>query len=66
MGSKIIHKTEEERKAAVRKSLAKAMRETPWYCEVCRREYILGGKRMHLKTMKHERNYYKDKPLIEF
>ena len=30
------------------------------------KSYTLRGKFMHLKTKKHERNYYKNKPLIVF
>ena len=59
------HKTEEERMEARRRNQAKLMRESKWYCEVCQREYSLGGKHMHLNTAKHFRNFYKDKPLVE-
>ena len=59
------YKTEEERKAGRRRTHAELMRETKWYCEVCQREYTLGGKHMHLKTEKHSRNFYKVKPLVE-
>ena len=41
------------------------MRECKWYCEACQREYSLGAKYPHLKTVKHYRNYYKNKPLVE-
>jgi len=39
-----------------------------WYCDICKngKNYTLRGKFMHLKTKKHSRNYYKDKPLIVF
>ena len=39
-----------------------------WYCDICNngKNYTLRGKFMHLKTKKHSRNYYKDKPLIVF
>ena len=59
-----VYKTEEERKEARKRTLARCMRETPWYCSVCQREYTLGGKHMHLKTAKHSRNC-REKPLIE-
>ena len=58
------YKTEEERKQARRRNQAKLLRETKWYCEICQREYTLGGKHMHLKTAKHSRNF-NNKPLIE-
>ena len=58
------YQTEEERKAARRRNQAKLLRETKWYCDICQREYTLGGKHMHLKTAKHSRNFY-NKPLIE-
>ena len=60
----LSYKTEEERKQARRRNQAKLLRETKWYCEVCQREYTLGGKHMHLKTAKHSRNF-DNKPLIE-
>ena len=58
------YETEEERKQARRRNQAKLMRESKWYCEVCQREYTLGGKNMHLKTAKHSKNYY-NKPLFK-
>ena len=58
------YETEEERKKARRRNQAKLMRESKRYCEVCQREYTLGGKHMHLKTAKHPRNF-DNKPLIE-
>ena len=44
------YKIEEESIEAIRRNHAKLMRETKWYCDVCQREYTLGGKHMHLKT----------------
>ena len=62
LGRPLVYHIKEERKTAFRRSMAKCMRETPWYCEVCQRKYTLGGKHMHLKTAKHQRN--QNKPLI--
>ena len=28
-----------------------------WYCEVCDREYCLAGKTLHLKMIKHNKNF---------
>ena len=64
-GRPLLYQTEEEKKTAKRRYHTRAMRECKWYCEVCQREYSLGCKTNHLKTKKHQRNYYKDKPLIE-
>ena len=64
-GRSLVYKTEEERMEAITRNHAKLMRESKWYCEVCQREYTLGGKQMHLKTTKHFRNFYTDKPLVE-
>ena len=43
--------------------LMKKMKNTEWYCDVCK-----NGKNCawsHLKTKKHERNHYKANPLIK-
>ena len=47
--------------------LMKKMKNTEWYCDVCKngKNYALRGKWSHLKTKKHERNYYEVKPLIK-
>ena len=55
--------TIEDKKAAIKRNSSKAMR-NPWRCEICDRTYTLGEKTMHLKTKKHEKNYYKNMPLI--
>jgi len=62
-------KTEEEiRLGKRRKYLNEKMKNYEWYCNICNngKNYSLRGKCMHLKTKKHERNYYKNKPLIVF
>ena len=33
------------------------MRNTPWECTVCSKEYTVGGKWSHLSTRKHYLNY---------
>ena len=47
--------------------LNEKMKNTEWYCDVCKngKNYALRGKWSHLKTKKHERNYYEVKPLIK-
>ena len=35
------------------------MRNTPWECTVCSKEYTIGGKWSHLSTRKHCLNYTK-------
>ena len=59
----IIKQKKKESKQA-RRNQAKLLRETKWYCEICQREYTLGGKHMHVKTAKHSKNF-NNKPLIE-
>ena len=51
-----------------RKYKNEKMKSYDWYCDICNngKNYTLRGKFMHLKTNKHVRNYYKDKPLIVF
>jgi len=51
-----------------RKYMNDKMKSYEWYCDICDngKNYTLGGKVMHLKTKKHERNFYKNKPLIVF
>ena len=51
-----------------RKYKNEKMKSYDWYCYICNngKNYTLRGKFMHLKTKKHSRNYYKDKPLIVF
>ena len=51
-----------------RKYKNEKMKSYDWYCDICNngKNYTLRGKFMHLKTKKHSRNYYKDKPLIVF
>ena len=64
-GRPLLYQTEEERKAAIRRTNARFLRETRWYCEVCKREYSLGSKINHTNTKKHQRNYYANQPLVE-
>ena len=52
-GRPLLYQTEEERKAAIRRTNARFLRETRWYCEVCQREYSLGSKINHTNTKKH-------------
>ena len=52
-----FYKTEEERNDAIRRSKTRYMLSKIWYCEVCDREYCLGGKTQHLKTVKHNKNF---------
>jgi len=51
-----------------RKYLNEKMKSYDWYCNICNngKNYTLRVKFMHLKTKKHNRNYYKVKPLIVF
>ena len=51
-GRPLLYQTEEERKAAIRRTNAIFLRETRWYCEVCQREYSLGSKINHTNTKK--------------
>ena len=50
-----------------KKYLNQKMKSIQWYCDVCKsgKNYSLREKWSHLKTKKHERNYYAMKPLIE-
>ena len=64
-GRPLLYQTEEERKAAIRRTNATFLRETRWYCEVCQGEYSLGSKINHTNTKKHQRNYYANQPLVE-
>ena len=43
------------------------MKNIEWYCDVCKngKKYSLRGKWSHLKTKKHERNFYAINPLIK-
>ena len=38
-----------------------------WHCDICNngKNYTLRGKRSHLGTKKHERNYFATNPLIK-
>ena len=49
-GRPLLYQTEEERKAAIRRTNARFLRETRWYCEVCQREYSLGSIINHTNT----------------
>lgn len=42
------------------------LKNTPWYCDVCKngKNYTSRGKFVHLKTKKHQKNYYQSIPLI--
>ena len=50
-----------------RKYLNQKMKSYDWYCDICKngKNYTLRNKFTHLKTKKHERNYYETHPLIE-
>lgn len=50
-----------------KKYLNQKMKNTEWYCDVCNngKNYTLRNKWSHIKTKKHERNYYQLHPLIE-
>ena len=63
LGRPFVYLTIEDKKAAIRRNNAKTMR-NPWYCKICDKTYTMGGQTLHLKTKKHQRNYYKDKPVI--
>ena len=63
----IIKSEEEIKRERRRKHLNENMKSCDWYCDVCKnggKNYALRGKFTHLNTKKHQRNYYKDKPLI--
>ena len=51
-GRPLLYQTEEERKAAIRRTNARFLRKTRWYCEVCQREYSLGSK-IIIQTLKN-------------
>ena len=57
-GRPLVYETDEERKEAVKKSKTKYMGNKEWYCDICKngKNYKLGGKWCHLKTMKHQLN----------
>lgn len=42
------------------------LKNTPWNCDVCKngKTYSSRGKFIHLKTKKHQKNYYQSIPLI--
>ena len=50
-----------------RKYLNQKMKSYDWYCDFFKngKNYTLRNKFTHLKTKKHERNYYETHPLIE-
>ena len=49
----IMYSTEEERMKALRASRNKS-KKRPWFCDICGKNYTIGGKTMHLKTLKHQ------------
>ena len=51
----IIYPTEEETMKALRATRNKSQKR-PWYCDICGKKYAIGGKTMHLKTLKHQKN----------
>lgn len=42
------------------------LKNTPWYCDVCKngKNYTSRDKFVHLKTKKHQKNYYQSIPLV--
>ena len=50
-----MYPTEEERMKALRASRNKSQKR-PWFCDICGKNYTIGGKTMHLKTLKHQKN----------
>ena len=50
--------TDEEGMNAIRRSKAKYLLNEEWCCDICdsNHNYTLGGKWMHLKTKKHQKN----------
>ena len=50
----IMYATEEERMKALRASRNKSQKR-PWFCDICGKNYTMGGKTMHLKTLKHQK-----------
>lgn len=68
MQSPEIQKLKKENyQAYSKKYLNHKMKNTEWYCDVCKngKDYTIRGKWSHLKTKKHERNYYQLYPLIK-
>ena len=45
-----MYATEEERMKALKSQ------KRPWFCDICGKNYTLGGKTMHLKKLKHQKN----------
>ena len=50
----IKYHTEEEKKQARAESRRKYVSSHPWYCTVCKREYIITSKWPHLKSKTHK------------
>ena len=68
MKSEEMQKLKKENYREYRKKyLNQKMKSYDWYCDICKngKNYTLRNKFTHLKTKKHERNYYETHPLIE-
>ena len=50
-----MYPAEEERMKALRASRNKS-KKRPLFCDICGKHYTIGGKTMHLKTLKHQKN----------
>ena len=67
MKSEEMQKLKKENYREYRKKyLNQKMKSYDWYCDICKngKNYTLRNKFTHLKTKKHERNYYETHPLI--
>ena len=52
----IKYHTDEARKAAITASKSKYMLNKIWIYHVCKHDYKLAGKMLHLRTKKHQNN----------
>ena len=56
MGRNKKYHTDEERKQAIKERKRVYMAEKLWHCYVCDKDFTLGAKWMHIKTISHIHN----------